>query len=263
MADTTRIDQILTFALAVAGQEDFGNRHLGPIHLVKHVYLADLAHADRHGGATYTGTRWRFHHFGPWAVEVFNRIEPVVQETGAEERRFQSRFTDDFVRWTLSDEKLAERLDDALPLEVSRAVRNAVHQFGTDTSGLLHDVYVTRPMLRAAPGEDLDFSLDPDEPERPATASELVPQPLSKRQRSARTAQLAALRERVQTELAKRREFAANVKTARPPRYDDVFVEGVQELDRLAGEDLQPIEGTLEIADDIWKSRGRRAGHLP
>ena len=263
MADTARIDQLLKFALATAGQEDFGNRHLGPIHLVKHVYLADLAYADRHGGTTYTGTRWRFHHFGPWAVEVFNRIETVVQETGAEERRFQSRFTDDFIRWTLSDEKLAERLDDALPLEVSRAVRNAVHEFGTDTSGLLHDVYLTRPMLRAAPGEELDFSLDPEEPERPAIAAGPAAPQLSRRQRLARSAQLAALRERVQTELARRREVAATVKAARPPRYDAVFAEGVRELDRLAGEDLQEIEGTLEIADDIWKSRGRRAGHLP
>ena len=37
------------------------------IHLIKCVYLADLAYDKEHNGQTYTGIPWRFYHFGPWA----------------------------------------------------------------------------------------------------------------------------------------------------------------------------------------------------
>ena len=61
------------YILATSGQEDYGNREVGPIHLVKYVYLADLAFAEKRGGETITGIPWRFHHFGPWSPEVYNR----------------------------------------------------------------------------------------------------------------------------------------------------------------------------------------------
>jgi hypothetical protein len=41
--DVKKVDLILKYILAAAGQEDFSNREVGPIHLVKYVYLADLA----------------------------------------------------------------------------------------------------------------------------------------------------------------------------------------------------------------------------
>ena len=43
--DRDRVDLLIQYALAVAGQNDFGERELGPIHLLKYVYLGDLAHA--------------------------------------------------------------------------------------------------------------------------------------------------------------------------------------------------------------------------
>jgi hypothetical protein len=41
--DIKKIDLLLKFILAAAGQEDTGHRELGPIHLIKYVYLADPA----------------------------------------------------------------------------------------------------------------------------------------------------------------------------------------------------------------------------
>ena len=41
--DMHKVDQLLKYVLVAAGQEDYGNREVGPIHLVKYVYLADLA----------------------------------------------------------------------------------------------------------------------------------------------------------------------------------------------------------------------------
>jgi hypothetical protein len=56
---------LLKYILAAAGQEDPGHRKVGPIHLIKYVYPADLIFAN---------------HFGPWAPEVYSRIEPAITE---------------------------------------------------------------------------------------------------------------------------------------------------------------------------------------
>jgi hypothetical protein len=46
-----RVDAILRYSLAVTAEsDDPWDRELGPIHLLKGVYLADLAYAQRHGG---------------------------------------------------------------------------------------------------------------------------------------------------------------------------------------------------------------------
>jgi hypothetical protein len=41
--DINKVDLLLKYILAIAGREDYGNREVGPIHLIKYVYLADLA----------------------------------------------------------------------------------------------------------------------------------------------------------------------------------------------------------------------------
>ena len=75
--DQTRLDRLFQYALAIAAQaDDFQQRDLGPIHLLKYAYLGDLAHAQRHEGATFTGAVWQFHNFGPWSGEAFSRIAP-------------------------------------------------------------------------------------------------------------------------------------------------------------------------------------------
>lgn len=47
--DINKVDLLLKYILTAAGQEDSGHREVGPIHLVKYVYLADLAFAEGHG----------------------------------------------------------------------------------------------------------------------------------------------------------------------------------------------------------------------
>jgi hypothetical protein len=53
--DINKVDLLLKYILATAGQEDLGNREVGPVHLVKYVYLADLVFAEKHGGETNHG----------------------------------------------------------------------------------------------------------------------------------------------------------------------------------------------------------------
>ena len=73
------VDLVVQYALLEAGRrDDLFDRELGPIHLVKYAYLADLAHAERRGGETFTGAPWKFYHYGPWAQEVHARIAPAL-----------------------------------------------------------------------------------------------------------------------------------------------------------------------------------------
>ncbi len=262
--DSNRVDLLIKYALVVAGQEDPGNRELGPIHLVKYVYLADLGYADAHDGQTFTSAPWRFHHFGPWTELVYERIEPVVRAVAATERRFTTPGYDDGVRWTLQDEGALREVERQLPWEAARAVKKAVHEFGSDTHALLHYVYTTRPIRRAAPGDLLDFS--PAEAREPADASTeetwaRAAAPPSKTALKHRRVALDNLRERVQAKLAQRpKELAA---PSPPPRYDELFREGQQWLDSLSGEPIREEHGELTISEEVWKSRGRSEPGIP
>ena len=259
--DINKVDLLLKYILVAAGQEDYGNREVGPIHLVKYVYLADLAFAEKHGGETFTGISWRFHHFGPWSPEVFNRIEPVVQEVGAQERSIASpKLEEDIKRFSLVDEDLFEQLDRELPLILTLTIKKLIHSFGEDTTSLLHHVYRTRPMLGAAPGEFLSFKTETfeeeDHPEVLSKVSDVVElyQPPSTKKRKA---DMKALKEQIQAKLAEKKLQKQQITLSKPPRYDDVFFEGVKWLDSLAGDPVQEQEGEISFSEDIWKSPAR------
>ena len=48
--DIERVEKILKYILAAAGQEDPGHRELGPVPLIKYVCLADSAFAEKNVG---------------------------------------------------------------------------------------------------------------------------------------------------------------------------------------------------------------------
>lgn len=262
--DSKRLDLLYQYALAAAAQGDFRDRELGPIHFLKYAYLGDLAYARAHSGQTFSGVEWRFHHFGPWAVDAFQRIEPALAAVGAARRTFRGKFQDENVRWRAQDQGLLERLENCLPGEVARAIRRAVRKYGSDTVSLLHDVYQTAPMLRAAPGESLDFrpmSDDADDRESKAKDKE-GPASVPEFKRISKT-QAKRMRKVLKERLAEKRAK----RTARPPspapRYDEVYFRGLEWLDSLAGEPIEPVEGRLSFSDEIWHSRARREPELP
>ncbi len=152
--DLQKVDLLIQCALLMAGEEDdYHDGELGPIHLLKYVYLADLAHAEGNQGQTYTGTPWKFHTFGPWSVEVHNRIEPALIHINATKNTLESEYEEEgeWYRWRLRDERKLEEIEYQLPLVVSSAIRHCVHQFGKDAPSLLDHVYRTPPMLSAHP----------------------------------------------------------------------------------------------------------------
>lgn len=255
-----RIDQLFQYALArAAGADDFRERELGAIHLLKYVYLADLAYARRHDGATYTGTDWRFHHFGPWSADAHRRIAPaLVEQTGADERSFSSPCDDDAVRYRFSKsqaEQIEADIGPGLPAAVSGALTRAVREHGSDTADLLRHVYLTPPMLAARPGEPLDFTtaVEPDEPPPVPPAPRIRRTKAEKRRRAAA---LEAGRAKIRRLVAERR--TAGTAPDPPPRYDDVFFAGLEALDRQAGPPLKASSGTLSFDDSVWSSSQRR-----
>jgi hypothetical protein len=252
--EAKRIDQLIQLTLAAAAQRDPGARELGPIQLIKYVYLGDLAHALAHAGATYTGAPWKFHHFGPWAVPVYQRIEPATQFIGAHKRRFTGKYQDDNLRWWLDDTEMLACFESTLPWEVFRAIRNGVGEYAADTVSLLHHVYNTAPMLRAAPGETLDFTPDENAVREPR------PEPLKTTSPSKTAAK--KLRARVQEKLAIARA-RQGLRPDPPPRYDEVFAQGVEWLDSLAGPPIEAGSGQLQFDAKIWKSAARREGEIP
>lgn len=256
----TTIDRVLQFILVTAGQEDdFRDRELGPIHLIKYLYLADLTYAEKNNGETYTSLQWRFYHFGPWSKDAYLRIEPALQKIGAIQKEISSQYEGDFVRWSIQDDQLYRQLAGELPFVITNAIQKYVHQFNRITEDLLHFVYNTWPMLRAKPGELLDFSL-PTHIQTESTYhienSEMIFKERSGSQKKKRKRAIEQLKKQFQERLeAKKKKRKI---TPHPPRYDEVFYEGLETLDSLAGEEIPIIrEGTVRFSDDIWKSKAR------
>ena len=255
--DIGRVDLLLQYALLIASEEDeYIDRSLGPIHLLKYVYLADLAYAESNEGKTYTGIEWKFYSFGPWSPDAYNRIEPALNRIGAEHRIIPSKYSDDTVRWSLkhasNDHAIAD-LEKKIDVKPKHAVKKFVHKFKSDTESLLHYVYQTRPMLTSAPGEIICFH-----------PIEIVPlDSIQKKEKLFSKKQLKGLKnlkeqiqQQMQIKLAEKKAVI-NREIVSSPRYDDVFFEGQKWLDSLAGEPVQPSQGELQISPEIWKSKAR------
>lgn len=258
--DAERVDLLIQYALAIAAQNERNERELGAIHLLKYVYLADLAYAARNNGATFTGADWRFYKFGPWSSPVHERIRPAIGRLHVNERTFGFEREDgedgQGVRWRLADdpEQVIADVERKLPGMLTSAVRKAVRDFGDDTSELLHHVYRTPPMLHAAPNEPLEFVHAVPEP---APVFEEPPELTPKQQRKMRE-KMRALKERLAAQPGPR-----YVKADPSPVYDDIFKSGVAALNRDAGDELMSAEGVVTFSADIWKSKTRRDGGLP
>lgn len=253
------IELLFQYALAAAAQEDEArNRSLGPIHLLKYAYLGDLAYAQQNQGRTFSGAQWRFHHFGPWCVEAWQRIPAAADAIHAQRHEFPSQYREDNIRWQLRTQGEPDDIVKGVPHVAARAIRRAVREFGSDTVSLLHFVYKTPPMLRAAPGEELSFMpvevSQQDEVAEPVPSPSPVPTISKTKLKHLR----ARVRERLEQPLVRRM-----VEPDPPPRYDAVFEKGIDWLDQLAGERIEAAEGRLRFADSIWKSRARSESDLP
>ncbi len=240
--------------MALASEaDDWRDRELGPIHLLKYAYLADLAFAEQGDGTTYTRTPWRFYNLGPWCEDAFARIDTAASAVDAQRRSFVGD-RGQTVRYKVESGNL-ERVASSLPGVVLSALRHSIREFGNDTNDLLNHVYTTAPMLKAAPGEPLVFAAKPEPEPIEAPTDDLSA--LSAKARRARRDKLAALRQEMKQRLSTPRRGRVPMPT---PRYDEVFEKGAAWLDTLAGDPVPTGVFDAAIGEDVWKSASR-AGH--
>lgn len=264
MVDINRIDLIIQFSLLVAGEEDDNfSRQLGPIHLIKYVYLADLCYAKRNNGDSFTGIDWQFYKFGPWAAAAYDRIEPALYAIHAIKSEFPSDYEgkDDWVRWDLQDNSLVDEKRRLLPPAITVNLTSYIRKFGKDTPSLLGFVYKTKPMLAAAPNEYLDLSLEVEHKETfQKSDSSLRMDNLSNKKKKELKQKMASLRE-----LHKQRKLDKPklVNPVQNPRYDKIFQNGVEWLESLAGEQFSSGDISVEFSNEVWKSKTRKGEDVP
>jgi len=264
MMKSNKIGLLIQYIILTAGQEDeYFDRQLGPIHFIKYIYLADLAYAEQNRGETFTGIDWKFYKFGPWSQAVNARIEPALTALGADKKTFPSNFgdKDDWVRWQITDDSLLDDIERELPFSITSRLKRDIHKFGQDTPSLLSYIYRTSPMLLAAPNDLLDFShLKTSENSRIRLQGNT--EPLSKKKGKQLKEKMRDLRSLSSKKLADKRKVAL-VKPPTTPRYDDVYFEGLEWLDTLAGAKITEGEKEAVFSDLIWKSPARRGESVP
>lgn len=251
-----KIDLILQYSLLIAGEEDaYFDRQLGPIHLLKYVYLADLAYARRNNGNTFTQVEWKFYNFGPWSNVVHSRIESSLHNISAQCAAYDSHFGDDDIqRWSKRDKDLLRNKQREIPPEITRTLKNDIHKYLKDTPKLLDYVYSTKPMLSAAPNEFLDFSSLVIEP----SVLPIIPLrsgSLSNRKAKLLSQEMNNLRASFKVKKKKRRNL---VKPVLQPRYDDVYLEAISLFDKAELEEFKEVNKTVSFADEVWKSTTRK-----
>ncbi len=257
-ADTQKIDLVIQYALLVAGEEDNSfDQQLGPIHLIKYVYLADLFYASRNKGEIFTGVDWLFYNFGPWSQVVHSRINPALNAVIANKRTFESDYGEsDWERWTLRNEHLLDDKRRSLPSSITLRLQRDIHKYLKDLPSLLDYVYKTEPMLNAAPGEVLNFCFACEKSNAANAASgELKMQSISKKKQKKFKEKMAVLRDEFQKRKDNKTKLHAPVEN---PRHDEIFLRGVQWLEESTGEAFSNISITVNFSPTVWKSKTRK-----
>lgn len=261
------IDTLLVYTLAKAGEaEDYRERTLGPIHLIKYVYLADLAYAEENEGRTFTGLDWQFFRFGPWCPALYDRIPTVLAAAGATSYSFPSDFKDDdYTRWALREPEITRTTERQIGIHMAGLIARLVERFANFTPELLDFVYKTPPMLRAAPLERLDFT--PSgwryRDTTPFKTREAA-QPMTRKQEKKLEEWTFKVQQGVQARINALKENQKQEKlSACTTVYDEVFFQGVEALNTSSALELSEGKLTAKFHPDIWKSRVRHDPDLP
>ena len=259
MMNTQRLYDLIRYILAESNQdEDWRFRELGPIHIIKYVYLADMYYAVKNNGETYTGINWKFHHFGPWNLALYKDIPNAVKIIGGDIRTFESQYDKDGVRFSLKGDYLDDS-SNKIPSPILFLLSQDIHNFGSATNDLLHYVYTTPPMTNAIPGERLDFTHDVFLQKESLTNKDVVKPTV--REKKKRKKRIECIREKI---LKKREEKKRKRIKPAPPRYDDVFFQGSSELSNEFK--IRPIEndnGILKVSPSAWQGNWRKNCDLP
>jgi hypothetical protein len=249
------VENLIKYVVMTAGEEDsFYERSLGPIHILKYLYLADYFYAMRFEGSTFTGVEWKFHNFGPWSLSTFQMIEPTLLGAGATHNQYSSKFgEEDAVRWCLINKDLLAQIKQKIPPAITRKLNICIRKFKKDTEELLNFVYNTKPMRCAAPREELEFShLTPSEVVNSDTALRM--DSLSKKRIGKLKERLSSLKDKQKAGLFKKVDLP-QLRTT--PRYDEVFEAGLAAFQESDLDSDISKRHKAYFLEDIWKSPTR------
>lgn len=147
---------------------------------------------------------------------------------------------------------LKERLERDMPPYVATAIRKNVREYGSQArSDLLHRVYLTQPMLSAAPGDRLSFD-DLSSPAKEDPAPAYTP-----KEEKRRREKLRRLEEKIAEIRSKPR---ADDRVVVRPSYSPAVLDALARLriDDVDDDDDRDESGTIVVGEDVWKSPGRR-----
>ena len=256
MHDQRRLNNLIQYSLLRAGEEDvYASRRLGPIHIIKYIYLADLYYSEKHG-VTFTGINWQFYNFGPWSSVVNSSIPNALSQIMANKACLESMYKDDdCFRWDKQDTYLLRDKARDIPAEITSRLNRDIHSFTNDTKALLDFVYQTEPMLSAKPCANLKFKqVQRVVSTEPSTRIDN----LSNKKKKNLRQKLAALKERNQGK-QRVRKLTSPVEN---PRYDEVYRTGINWLNELDNTPKLEKEIVVEFSDDVWLSETRKSYEL-
>jgi hypothetical protein len=258
--NTNRIDALMTYILATAGEsEEFREQQLGPLHIIKYIYLADLGYAERHEGQIWTGIDWEFYRFGPWSNQLYQHMKDALTKTGAECRKYPSAYSEeDYERWILRSSQARKNAEQVIGAEIAGLITSLVRQYANYTSDLLDFVYRTPPMLRAAPKERLDFTPSGWTFKGSTPCVKATKQiQLTAKQEKRMKAWESSMKQRITSKLAELRAARANEEPTPEPRYDEVFSHAIEAMDESTLPTLPTSQVTAEFSSEVWKSKAR------
>ncbi len=206
----------------------------GKTKLVKLLYLIDVENCRRRRG-TLSGLEWHFYHYGPYAFEIDDALDELAldipQETVSTLRGHK-------VIIFRPDGDLRPRLADYVQLRELRLVNKVIREWGeTDLNSLLNHVYFhTEPMINAKRGDLLDFSTV-QRRKISQSAARVVQLPTN------RLDEYKALFKEAMTKHAQR-------PLDPPPRFDQVFREGLVSMSREEEQRPRILSGELYISEE-------------
>lgn len=187
--------------------------------LLKYLYLIDIEHY-RLTGQILTGFRWKFYKYGPWASE-YDPFYAHLQQRGAVAVRPGTRM--DLDTEFLQTEEEVE-LQDIFPNDNERRrMRQVLETWAARPLGemLDHVYFHTEPMEEAKRDEYLSFA---------KVNRAIVSLPPKVQVEKVPAASISRLRQRLKQAVASKQPTLTQPST--PPRYDEVFDQGVATLDK-------------------------------
>lgn len=250
------IDKIYQFAVLVAGDlDDFVSSRLGPIHLLKYLYLADLCHAKRTFGESYSGIEWQFYNFGPWSSEAHARMEESLKYIHVDVNELDSKYGEgEIKRFYKKDDFLLKDIRRAIPTHITIELSKQIKLHSSDTASLLHEVYATPPMLHAAPGEKLQMYTPKYFEIEKKPVLQLAEDSLSNKAKKRLKEKLA----KAKTSISQKANREELINPSPSPRYDKLYAEGLEKLNSLETEEFTEAQIEVQFDSTVWKSGARK-----